>query len=150
MTRVDITSEMDAAAASVEKTPHVLVFRGEEFELPSGSLPWDASVELARFSKEQGSPFQSEQAGAVVALDDALEIVFGADQYKRLKTVVSSPEEFMVVLNAITTLYAGANAGESRGSAGSSTSTGRRPKPTSSGTTGSTSAGPASENGNTG
>lgn len=147
MTRVDITSEMDAAAGSVAEDPHTLVIRGEEFTLPSGSLPWDASVELARFSKEQGSPFQSEQAGAVVALDDALEIVFGADQYVRVKALVQSPEEFMVVLNAITTLYAGGNAGESRGSVGSSRSIGGPQKRTSSGTTGSTSAGPASGNG---
>lgn len=148
MTRVDITTEMDAAASSVEEEAHVLVIRGEEFILPAGSLPWDASVELARFSKEQASPFQSEQAGAVVALDDALEIVFGADQYARVKALVASPEEFMVVLNAITSLYAGANAGESRGSVGNSRSTGGRPKPTSSATTGSTSAEPASDNGN--
>lgn len=150
MTRVDLTSEMEAAASSQEEEPHVLVIRDQEFTLPAGSLPWDASVELARFSKEQASPFQSEQAGAVVALDDALEIVFGADQYARLKTLVSSPDEFMVVLNAITTLYAGANAGESRGSAGNSKLIGELQKRTSSATTASTSAEPSSENGSTG
>jgi hypothetical protein len=147
MTRVDITSEMDAASSSLSDDPHILVIRGEEFTLPPGSLPWDASVELARFSKEQASPFQSEQAGAVVALDDALEIVFGADQYARVKSLVGSPEEFMVVLNAITTLYAGANAGESRGSVGSSRNIGGPQKRTSNGSTGSTSAEPVSDNG---
>jgi prophage DNA circulation protein len=139
---------MDAAASSLSDDPHVLVIRGEEFTLPPGSLPWDASVELARFSKEQASPFQSEQAGAVVALDDALEIVFGAEQYQRVKALVQSPEEFMVVLNAITTLYAGANAGESRGSVGNSRSIGGPQKRTSNATTASTSAEPASDNGN--
>lgn len=148
--RVDITDEMAAAAAESSGEPHIIVIKGEEFTLPGGSLPRGAMIEIARFSKEQASPLQAEQAGSVVALDDAMELVFGAEQYRRVKTLTSTVAEFMVVVNAVTNLYTGAEVGESGGSPGGSRRTGGRPRPISSVTTGSNLDGPTSATGTNG
>jgi hypothetical protein len=147
MAKMDITAEFNAAAAAVDEEPNVITIGEDNFELPAGTLGWDVQMELARFSKEQGSPFQSEQAGAVLSLDEAVKLAFGAEQYQRVRALIKTAEQFMVVLNAITTMYTGMNTGESAGSVGSSRSTGGPQKRTSSATTGSTS-GPASDNGN--
>lgn len=145
MTRTDISTEIAAAAAEQSGEGHVLVIRGEEFTLPGGSLPWAASIEIARFAKEQGSPIQAVQAGSIVALADSMVVVFGEEQYQRLLRLGLSVAEFMVVVNAVTELYTGAEVGEAPGSSGGSPNTGGLPKPTSNGSTGSTSEEPVSE-----
>jgi hypothetical protein len=145
MTTRDITSEMESAAAEVMAEPHTLIIRGEEFTLPGGSIHPQAMVELARFGRAQASRSQAEQMGAIASLDDAMTVVFGADQWARIKAPMRAIEEFMVVVNAVSEIYTGQAAGESRGSAGGSKNTGGLPRPTSNGSMDSTFAEPVSE-----
>lgn len=140
--KIDITDEMAAAVAEQSGEDHTITIKGQEFTVPGGPFPRGASIELGRFSRDQASPLQAVQAGAMVALDDAMVEVFGVEQYERLKPLVPSIAEFMVVVNAVTNLYTGADAGESGGSSGGSKRTGGRQRPTSNGSTGSTSGGP--------
>jgi hypothetical protein len=138
---------MAAAKAAVSGEDYEIQITDDvTFTITGGSPDWAASIELARFAKEQASLIQSEQAGSIVALADSFTLMLGADQYQELLRLGLSVAEVMVLINRITELKSGADVGEAPGSAGNSRSSGGRPRLISSTSTGSTSAEPASVN----
>ena len=145
MTRRDITAELEAAEAEATGEERVLVIRGEEFILPP-QFSKRAILALAKFAKESSSRDQAVQVGANVALDDCMRAVFGDEGMERLDALDLSIDQFRIVVEAVTDMYTpGTPLGESSGSPGSSMSSGALPKPTSNGSTVSTSGEPTLE-----
>lgn len=145
MTHVDLRGEMQAAKAAISGEDYELQITDDvTFTIQGGSPDWAASIELARFAKEQASLIQSEQAGSIVALADSFTLMIGEEQYRELLRLKLSVAEVMVLINRITELKAGTDLPEAPGSASNSRTTGERPRPTSNGSTERTWAGPSS------
>jgi hypothetical protein len=145
MTRRDITSEIEAAQASESGEEHTLVVKGEEFTLPAGMLPQSVLEQLSIHVSHMDSKNAAEMAQANIGLTHAMRLLFGDEQFRRLEEMRLSSPAFLVVADAATTFYMGNGAGERRGSVESSAAIGEPQKRTSSGTTPSTSAEPASD-----
>jgi len=137
MTRLNL----DEVIGRNTEAEHPIDFKGEVFTIPA-DMPWKYVVEVSRFAKEISSPIEAVRAGAVVALDTALEDCLGPEQYEQFMRLQPTQEQIMAVINWIGEEYAGMAAGESDGSAGSSRNTRGPRKLTSNGSTGSTSAEP--------
>lgn len=121
--------DLDAAkAARLEKSgePHSFVYGGETYELP---------VELpARFA------FYLAHGDT----DKALEFLLGTETFEAfIDRHRASVQDFQELCTAIAKLYAFSDVGESAASGGSSSNGGNHLRPTSSGSTGSTSPKPA-------
>jgi hypothetical protein len=130
MTRLNL----DEVIGDNAEAEHQIDFKDEVFTIPS-NMPWKYVVEVSRFAKEISSPIEAVRAGAVVALDTALEDCLGPEQYAQFMLLQPTQEQIMAVINWIGEEYAGMAAGESGGSAGSSRNTRGPRKLTSNGST---------------
>lgn len=139
-------SDSDEAEDQEQVKERSIPFRGLTLVLPP-KLPFPFLVELARYQKESASRSDAARTGAVATLADALDRLFGADQWQEVMLLQPAPDtdEIVALVNDVTGLYTGGSSGKSPGSDGRSSKAGKRSKRTSSGSTGSTSAEPDPE-----
>lgn len=138
MAELDLDA-VKAAKSEATKEPHRLKLRDVHFELPGAcpGLLFDVMLE------GQLAETQAEQIRLGVELFHRIKKIVGPEKWEALLDAGFDADDFEVLFQGVAKVY-GFTVGESRASRGSSPNGGRRARPTSNGSTRSTSRKPSS------